>query len=103
MKVKTEDVNLDQQYFIITIYKRSIPREVKTPIKNSVLDLWKELLEKSTTGDFIFSKGLQPGTKRISERQITRRWKVHVKEKLNIRLYVTVELCTRFAVEKCTT
>jgi hypothetical protein len=34
--------------------------------------------------EFIFSKGLVPGTKKIRSEQITRRWETHVKKQLGI-------------------
>lgn len=84
MKIQKKDVNINDGYFIITVNKRGVPTQEKRPIKNSVLHLWKELVFEAEHQDFIFGKGLLPAKVGISERQITRRWKTHVKDKLGI-------------------
>ena len=84
MRIKKEDIQLDQYYVIMTILKGGEPKEVKKTIKDLALNLWGELYNMANSGEFIFSKNLNPGTIQISERQITRRWKEHVKKKLGI-------------------
>ena len=48
------------------------------------MPLWIELLKGAKPEDYLFSVGLKPGSKKIIREQITRRWNVHVKKKLNI-------------------
>lgn len=85
MKVKISDINLKNQYFIITIKKGKIIKEVKRPIKDVALPFWKKAIGSATNDDFIFSKGLEPGCKAIQSYQITKRWNRHIKKKLNIK------------------
>lgn len=67
MNVKRNQVNLEEQYFIITIKKGRVYKEVKRPIKNIALHYWKKAIEPAKANDFIFSKGLLPGTSPIVE------------------------------------
>ncbi|HUZ59147.1 MAG TPA: hypothetical protein VMU83_10225 [Hanamia sp.] len=84
MKLKKEKVFINDQYYIVTVMKRGQPTEVKKPIKDSVKKLWEEISNEAKVGQFLFSKNLCPGADSISPRQITRRWKTHVKDKLKI-------------------
>lgn len=84
LKIKKEKVFLNEQYFIVTVMKRGQPTEIKKPIKDSVKYLWVEITTEAKEGQFLFSKNLCPANHSISPRQITRRWKSHVKEKLKI-------------------
>jgi len=85
MKVKCSDVNLNEQYFVITIKKGRIYKEVKRPIKNIALQYWEIAINSATPNDFIFSKGLFPGKTEIKSYQITKRWNRHIKTKLGIK------------------
>ena len=51
---------------------------------DSVKKLCEEICNEAKAGQFLFSKKLCPGSDSISPRQITRRWKTHVKDKLKI-------------------
>lgn len=82
MGIKKEDVDLKKGIFKVTV-KKGYTQEYRAINKN-VEHFWKELVEKASKGDYIFSEGLEPSPKRISERQITIRWKRHVKDKLGI-------------------
>jgi len=84
MQVKRKDVNLKNQYFIITIKKGRTYKEVIRPIKNIALEYWNKAVESATGDDFIFSKGLLPGKFAIQSYQITKRWNRHIKTKLGI-------------------
>ena len=85
LRLKTEDDNLKEQYFKITVFKRKIPVEEKRPIKTISLPFWTELIEMALPGQYVFSKNLLPGNFSISPAQITRRWRTHIKEKLRIK------------------
>lgn len=84
MAVKKKHVDIFNCEYITTVKKGRRYEEVVKPINKKVRHLWMELLNEAGTNDFLFSSGLRPGANSISERQITRRWKTHVKEKLNI-------------------
>ncbi len=81
--LKKEDVNLTEQYFKITVLKGRESRVRKT-IKNLALSAWKEIVAEAENGQYLFSIGLKPGNIAIDPIQITRRWRVHVKDKLGI-------------------
>ena len=77
MRLRMDDVDIDGQRFKVMVQKgRSNVEEWKT-IKDISRPLWEEVC--SLPGEFVFSKGLVPGSTAISETQITRRWRRHVK------------------------
>ena len=83
-KLQVKDVDLSNQTFKIWVEKGNRIRQEIRAINNEVLPLWKELLKDGHGKDFIFSKNLIPGPGKISERQISYRWKRHVKDKIEI-------------------
>lgn len=85
LKVKGKDVNLKKQAVKVTIIKGSQQREVIKTIKDIALPFWLEAMEGCREDDFVFSKGLRPGGTMIRPEQISRRWRLHVKEKLGIQ------------------
>ena len=50
MKVKRSDVHIQEQYFIITIKKGRVFKEVKRPIKNIALQYWEKAIESAHSG-----------------------------------------------------
>lgn len=84
LAIRKKDVDLSAQTFVVTVNKGRKSRQMMRPIKNIVLPQWKALCEHAADDDYIFSVGLKPGHKMIRFEQITRRWKVHVKDKLGI-------------------
>lgn len=101
LAVRKEDVNLEKQCVKYTVKKGKRYAEVLRPIKNIALPLWRELYEQAEPGNYLFSVGLKPGEKSIIRDQLTRRWRTHVKEKLNITadLYSLKHLNTTETVE----
>lgn len=83
LQLKVKDVNLKNQTYKLLIKKGKQQEKLKT-IKDSVLPLWTELIEKADPEYYVFSEGLVPGPKTIRREQITRRWKQHVKDKLGV-------------------
>jgi integrase len=84
MQVKRKDVNLHEQYFVVTIKKGKLYKQVQKPITDIALTFWTEAVENAGVEHYIFSKGLRPGNSPINTDQITKRWKLHVKDKLQI-------------------
>lgn len=82
--VQYDHVNLIEQKFRVTIKKGKVTKEVWRPIKDIALPLWREIMSEANAGQFLFSKGLVPGGLKINAHQITKRWRVHVKQKLNV-------------------
>lgn len=80
INLKAKDVDLTNQRFKVLVNKGKSSRWVQHTIKDISLPLWKELMAKCTNDEqFIFSKGLVPGTTAIRSDQITKRWYRHVK------------------------
>ncbi len=84
MSVQGKDVDLENQRFKTTVKKGKEYREIWKTIKDIALPLWRRAMNKCAPDEYLFSKGLVPGTKRIRTEQITRRWRVHVKKKLQV-------------------
>lgn len=84
MRVKKGDVDLAGQRYKVTIYKGEKYTETWKVIKNVAIPLWIEVLNAAGPDDYIFSRGLLPGSGLISASQINRRWKRHVKNDLGI-------------------
>lgn len=84
VRVKGKDVNLETQKFKCIIKKGKEIREVEKTIKNIAVPFWIEALRNCKADEYVFSIGLKPGTHRIREEQLTRRWNRHVKKHLGI-------------------
>jgi len=84
LAIQYKDIDIDNQRYKATIKKGNTQREVWRPIKDIALNFWVELIKDAKECDYIFSEGLIPGPKLIRYEQITRRWRVHVKDKLGI-------------------
>jgi len=84
MLVKKEDVDLVNQRYKMTIRKGHQLRELWRTIKDIALPLWSEVADQATAGQYLFAKGLVPGSTAIHSNQICRRWNRHVKKKLGI-------------------
>lgn len=85
LRLKPADVDIPGQRFKVLVKKGGGHREQWRPIKDVVLQDWKEALATAGETDYIFSKGLQPGATSIGSIQVTKRWRVHVKKKLGIK------------------
>lgn len=84
MRVKVKDVDLDNQVFRAVRLKGKGAREIEYTIGDGAVLLWREVLQEATAGSYVFSEGLVPGAVEISPNQVTRRWKLWVKEKMGI-------------------
>ncbi len=84
LKVKGKDVNLADQTMKCTILKGKHRREVLKTIPNISLRYWKLALHGCGPDDFVFGRDLQPGILPTTAKQISRRWKAHVKDPLGV-------------------
>ena len=91
LSLKIKDVDLRRQQYKLLVKKGKSYKEVMKTIKNVAVPLWREVLEDFSQGEgvngesYVFHKDLRPGGKApIRPEQITRRWEVHVKQKLKI-------------------
>jgi len=84
LSVKKEDVDLaNQKYKCIILKGKEYKEELRT-IKDVVLLLWQEVVSEANKNEYLFSVGLRPGISNIRREQATRRWRRHIKAKLNI-------------------
>jgi len=82
MNLQLKNVDLDNQEYTVIIKKGQQYTETKKVILKDALPFWKEVVSESKNkNDFLFSKGLKPGSVPISPTQITRRWNRLVKKK----------------------
>lgn len=81
--IQAKNVRIDLQEYDVLIKKgKQYVWETKVIIKNAI-PFWKEIMSMAKSPeDFLFSEGLVPGANSISSRQITIRWRKHVKGKL---------------------
>jgi site-specific recombinase XerD len=87
LRVKKEDVDLEKWRFKVLVKKgRGDHHEQWRTICSYVEKEWEYLYKLAKPGEYIFAEGLLPGTreKPIRRDQITRRWRDHVKDKLDI-------------------
>jgi len=83
LDLRIENIYLDKGYYQVFVKKGRKKRWVTKVIKEIALPYWREQIGDHLTG-YMFSIGLLPGDKQIRPEQVTRRWKRHVKNKLNI-------------------
>ncbi|MFL9844764.1 tyrosine-type recombinase/integrase [Flavobacterium rhizosphaerae] len=86
LNLKVRDINLTRQYYRTVIKKGSHYREVDRPIKDIALEFWSGLIKDAEPDMYVFAENLEPGhrDKPIRIEQITRRWRTHVKQQLDI-------------------
>lgn len=85
MRLKYDHVNIKAQEFTVIIKKGKNSKEVKKVILLQALDYWKELMDTAKPGEYLFSKGLIPGTKKINDDQVSKRWYRLVKKSNSIK------------------
>jgi site-specific recombinase XerC len=84
MKLRLQDVNLNNQTLKVTVIKGRSRKEVLKPIKHIALPFWQEVVKDATEGQYLFAEGLLPGNEPIRTDQIAKRWYRHIKKKLKI-------------------
>ncbi len=84
LSVKKEEVDLKGQKYKCLIQKGKEYNEVWRTIKDVALPLWQEVMNEGNINQYLFSKNLCPGNNKIRREQVTRRWEMHVKKKLEI-------------------
>lgn len=85
MRLKGKHVDIKHQQIKFLVLKGREYVEKIRPIKDIAVPFWQIALEECGPEDFVFSKGLMPGAVKISPRQITQRWRKHVKGKKESR------------------
>jgi integrase len=87
MALKVKDVNLKKQEYKCIVYKNGTGDhlEVLRPIKDIAVELWRQQIKGANPEWYVFGKGLKPNPEPINRKQISRRWRKHVKNKLGIQ------------------
>lgn len=96
MSVQMKHVRLEKQEYDVLIKKGSqYVWETKVIIQDAI-PFWTEIVQKcKSKDDYLFSYGLVPGTQKNSSKQITIRWRKHVKQRLvfkNEQIRIKAEL-----------
>lgn len=84
LRLQIKDVDLDKQVYRTLIKKGNKLNWIERPIKDIALHLWQRSVFGARPDDYVFSDGLIPGPKMIAYKNIQRRWKMHIKDKLDI-------------------
>jgi integrase len=86
LSVQRKHVRLEKQEYDVLIKKREqYVWETKIIIQNAI-PFWTEIVQQcKSKDDFLFSHGLVPGPEKNVSKQITIRWRLHVKQKLVIK------------------
>ncbi|EJL66329.1 tyrosine-type recombinase/integrase [Flavobacterium sp. CF136] len=84
LNLKVDDISLVNQRYRVLIKKGKQNKWVERVIKDVAMDIWIKSLYGAKKGDYLFSRGLVPGPTTIRREQIDRRWRTHVKKKLNV-------------------
>jgi len=85
LNLKYEDVDLVNLTYKTIVRKGGKSEWKIRPIKKVSVPFWEMAMRGAVEGQYLMSDGLVPGNKPIRRDQITRRWKEHVKKKLNIK------------------
>jgi integrase len=82
LKIKVSDIDIEKQEYKVVIKKGQEYKETMKVILPNAIPYWKEVLsEAKNKNDYLFSKGLVPGSEEIRAYQITKRFKRLVKDK----------------------
>jgi integrase len=104
MKVQGKQVDLAGQRFKALVKKRKKWIWVWKTIKDVALPYWIEAMENCGPEDYVFSVGLKPGPTSIRPEQVTRRWRRHIKNALDVesRFYDLKHLHTTEVIDLIT-
>lgn len=86
LSVQRKHIRLEKQEYDVLIKKgKQYVWETKIIIQNAI-PFWTEIVQMcKSKDDFLFSHGLVPGLEKNCAKQITIRWRTHVKQKLVIK------------------
>lgn len=84
LRIKHEKVDPNCRFFKTKVRKRKKVVEEKRAIKKISANLWRELLEETNPGEYIFGRLLVPGPKPCLRDYITKKWKRDIKDGLGI-------------------
>lgn len=80
VQIKPSDVDLSGQRYKAVIRKGKLYKEVWRPIKNIALPYWEKLIEETKPEEYLFGRGLLPGSIPCRRDYITKKWKEVIKD-----------------------
>lgn len=84
-RLQKKDVDLDNQEFTIFLEKGSQYTPCTKVILSVAFDFWVSIIEEcKSDNDFVFGKGFKPSKIPVKSEVVTRFWKKHVKDVLNV-------------------
>lgn len=83
-RLKVGGVDLSSQEFTILVIKGKQPVEHLKAIKNIAMKFWEDQLEGAKGEDYAFSSTFKPGRYKLQPKNITKKWKLYVKDELKI-------------------
>lgn len=86
LRLRTEDVNLQEGFFTVKVKKGNRIRVQQKPIKKVALSYWTDIMAEAAVGDYLFGRCLKPGIKPCTRDYITKKWNREVKKKLDINI-----------------
>lgn len=84
-RLKAKDVDLNNQEYKVTIQKGTRYIETTKIILPNAIRYWEKALSGAKPNEYLFSANLVPGEETVNPNRITRRWKMHVKDKLLLK------------------
>ncbi len=84
VRLQTSDIDLQNQYCSF-IVKKGGKRRVKRVIPDAAVDWWREVLQASTPGDYVFSAGWLPGKSLQTTRMFRDAWEYWIQGELGIK------------------
>lgn len=73
-ELQAKNIDIENQEYRVLVKKGKHQKEVTKVILKEAIPYWNEVLDLADSEDYIFSKGLVPGPKKILANQITKRW-----------------------------
>lgn len=78
------NVNLEEQEFTILVKKGKQYRHDTRTITNDTMEFWREVMDETPPGEYLFSTSFKPGPVMIGRDNVNKRWKKLVKTAMGI-------------------
>lgn len=83
-RLRKEDVNIQESYYLTRILKKKITVTIPKPIHKNTIDLWSEIVSQAKPGEYLFSHGYQPGPTQYVSTSYSQKFTNLVKNKIGI-------------------
>lgn len=85
LRLQKKNIDLQNREFTIFLEKGGQYMQCQKVILSPALEFWQEIYKEcKSNDDYVFSKGFKPNKNPVKPEVITRFWKKHIKDKLNI-------------------